>query len=413
MDATDRRYIDDQIIALSKRVITGLARGQIRSAFTLDAHSAELAAGDVFCAAGAAGGAADEGRPETAVRLVTRATSDALAVAGVPLGIATEACAPGGIFTGAIDGLIGPGLTGLAAIAGPVRVSDARCVREASLGEGDMQIGFADDAGNLSFARTVIGAGGSGGGSDLTAPTSKQAGGITFGTYTSSGDLDYLVGPASADNVLAWDTVNGVPVWTPRAGLAVLSFAATTTLVETSQVVSTPTFTASFTGTPTGLTLTNTADSEAKDVHATPTSFSSSNAFQKNTPNQSVTFTITATLAHLTATASSTVTWAQKNFWGLSTTPANTETFIEALSSSQLKTTAAASFTLNASGSNKIYFAHPTRYGTPTFTVGGFAGGFTLRSSAISVTNAQGFTENYSLWESDNAGLGSTTVSVS
>lgn len=202
----------------------------------------------------------------------------------------------------------------------------------------------------------------------------------------------------------------------PIPGIVISGFGPTTSLVETSQTVVAPAFTASYTGgTVQTAVLTNNANGEAKDVHLTPTSFASSNNYQKTTPNQSVVFTLNAqgTLGPAADARTSSIVWGQKNFWGVSSAPANTEAFIEGLASNQLNTGRGSGFTVNASGANKIYFACPTRYGTPTFTVGGFAGGFIQRATGISVTNAQGFTETYDLYESVSAGLGSTTVTVS
>ena len=98
---------------------------------------------------------------------------------------------------------------------------------------------------------------------------------------------------------------------------------------------------------------------------------------------------------------------------GIGAAGGNSEAFIEALASSALQSSRATSYTDNATGANKLYWAAPASYGTPTFTVGGFAGGFTLVSNTISVTNANGVTQNYQLWESDVAGLGNTAVVVS
>jgi hypothetical protein len=50
--------------------------------------------------------------------------------------------------------------------------------------------------------------------------------------------------------------------------------------------------------------------------------------------------------------------------------------------------------------------------GTRSFKVGGFDGGFTLYDT-ISFTNASGYTEEYYVYRSDNAGLGQTSVTVS
>lgn len=69
-------------------------------------------------------------------------------------------------------------------------------------------------------------------------------------------------------------------------------------------------------------------------------------------------------------------------------------------------------FTANAGATQRIAYAFPSRYGTPTFNVGGFEGGFS-KASTISFKNASGYTENYDVWLSDNVNLGSTTVKVS
>jgi len=209
--------------------------------------------------------------------------------------------------------------------------------------------------------------------------------------------------------VVTWNATTEQAEWQPAGGLQVLSFGPVVSLYECSQSVVNPAFIASYSATPAAAVLTNDLNAESLDVHTTPTSFSSAQTYVRSTPNQTVTWTLITSNGTRTASA----TWGQKNFWGISSSPANTEAFIEALAGSQLTTSRNAAFTVNATGANKIYFACPSRYGTPVFTVGGFVGGFILRGSSISVTNAQGFTENYDLWESVNPGLGTTNVTVS
>ena len=70
-----------------------------------------------------------------------------------------------------------------------------------------------------------------------------------------------------------------------------------------------------------------------------------------------------------------------------------------------------ASFTVNAGDGKHIYYCLPKRYGTCTFTVGGFDGGFDLIDT-VSFTNASGYAEDYYIYKSTNAGLGSTNVGV-
>ena len=68
-------------------------------------------------------------------------------------------------------------------------------------------------------------------------------------------------------------------------------------------------------------------------------------------------------------------------------------------------------FTANPGVGEYIYYALPTRYGTPNFYVGGFEGGFDLLTT-FNFTNASGYQENYSVYRSTNTNLGSTAVSV-
>lgn len=56
-----------------------------------------------------------------------------------------------------------------------------------------------------------------------------------------------------------------------------------------------------------------------------------------------------------------------------------------------------------------MLFAFPLRLGTPSFWVGGFEGGFE-DSETVSVTNVNGYTEDYYVWRSTNSNLGETEV---
>lgn len=56
-----------------------------------------------------------------------------------------------------------------------------------------------------------------------------------------------------------------------------------------------------------------------------------------------------------------------------------------------------------------MLFAFPKRLGIPTFWVGGFEGGFESPET-VSVTNSNGWTEDYYAWRSTNSNLGETVV---
>ena len=86
------------------------------------------------------------------------------------------------------------------------------------------------------------------------------------------------------------------------------------------------------------------------------------------------------------------------------------EAFIQSLSLSYPNWTRKVVFTLdggNMAANQKFYYAVPESMGAPTFSVGGFAGGFFLAEDGVLVGGVP-----YDLWESDNVGLGITTVKV-
>lgn len=71
----------------------------------------------------------------------------------------------------------------------------------------------------------------------------------------------------------------------------------------------------------------------------------------------------------------------------------------------------ACSFTVNSGNGQYIYYCIPTRFGTPSFSVGGFEGGFSLVNT-LDYTNPSGYTESYNIYRSDYSNLGNTTVVV-
>jgi len=102
--------------------------------------------------------------------------------------------------------------------------------------------------------------------------------------------------------------------------------------------------------------------------------------------------------------------------WGISSAPANTEAFIKSLAGKMAAVpNYSASFSVNATGANKIYFALPDRFGAVQFlnVVDSVAGGFSVRASAISYTDVGGLAQGYTLYESALAGLGSVSLLAS
>lgn len=111
------------------------------------------------------------------------------------------------------------------------------------------------------------------------------------------------------------------------------------------------------------------------------------------------------------ATKTTSVSFVNGVYYGTAAAGAMNSAFILGLTRT-LRSNKLPSFTVNAAAGQYIYYCVPTRYGTCSFSVGGFSGGFSL-ATTTSFTNASGYTEDYYVYKSDNAGLGSTTVSVS
>ena len=114
-----------------------------------------------------------------------------------------------------------------------------------------------------------------------------------------------------------------------------------------------------------------------------------------------------------TASKSATLQFLFKAYYGAAAIPGEINSaFLLSLSNGVLTSTRARTFTVNAGAGQYIWYAVPSSFGACTFKVGGFDGGFT-KVSTFSHTNASGGVTNYDVYRSDNANLGSTTVTVS
>ena len=116
------------------------------------------------------------------------------------------------------------------------------------------------------------------------------------------------------------------------------------------------------------------------------------------------------------ATAEKTATLSFLNgvYYGVSAAPSEYDSaFILGLTKT-LRSSKLTSITVNAGAGQYIYYCLPKNgkgFGTCSFTVGGFTGGFSLVAT-IQFKNASGYTEEYYIYKSDNTGLGSTNVTI-
>ena len=125
------------------------------------------------------------------------------------------------------------------------------------------------------------------------------------------------------------------------------------------------------------------------------------------------TFTLTVSdNKNNTATRSITFSFLYPKYYGAVVEPDIYDNdFILNLSGYKLASSKNGTFNVNAGTNEYIYFCIPIKWGTPTFNVGGFDGGF-FKVAEINFTNNSGHTEPYSIWRSDNLSLGSQSVTV-
>lgn len=98
-------------------------------------------------------------------------------------------------------------------------------------------------------------------------------------------------------------------------------------------------------------------------------------------------------------------------YWGVSNASVYDSDFIKSLSK-ELASNKNKTFTVSCGEGQHIFYCVPTNFGSCSFKVGGFEGGFN-KVDTIQFTNASGYTESYDIYKSTNSNLGNTTVVVS
>jgi hypothetical protein len=175
-----------------------------------------------------------------------------------------------------------------------------------------------------------------------------------------------------------------------------------------------PEFIAFYNLNPLSVKLSDSFTGSIKDVTSTPLAFNSDQTFSKNVPNQSVVFNLLANDGCIVASRSVTMSWLPRVYIGVNTGVGagnGTDTLVLGLAQQPLQATRAGTYEVSPGLGQKIFYAAPSSYGTPTFQIGSFPGGFFLVGT-VAVTNGFGVTINYDIYESSNASLGPVTLQV-
>lgn len=130
------------------------------------------------------------------------------------------------------------------------------------------------------------------------------------------------------------------------------------------------------------------------------------------TENYKVYASVNANLGNSTLVTSPSSNLIDPIYWGVTTKLSGfTEADIEGLSGSAISNAKGRTVVITAAAGEYLTYALPVRLGVVTFWVGGFEGGFEAYET-VSVTNVNGYTENYYIYRSTNSGLGITTLTV-
>lgn len=131
------------------------------------------------------------------------------------------------------------------------------------------------------------------------------------------------------------------------------------------------------------------------------------------TENYKVYASSNANLGNHTLVTSTSSNLINPLYYGVTTkTDTFTEADVEGLANSEITNDNTQEWDSVTAGSGEyLLFAFPTRLGTVTFWVGGFEGGFESPET-VSVTNSNGYTEDYYVWRSTNSNLGATVVTT-
>ena len=191
--------------------------------------------------------------------------------------------------------------------------------------------------------------------------------------------------------------------------VSITSFTSSVTQAEIGSTVNAVTLTYAINKTPSTLKLDGNAMTPAQSGSIALTG-------QGLTANKTWTLTATdegsASSDPATSTKTASLTFLNRCCYGAAASGTVNSAFVNALDNKVLTNTKARTITVNAGSGEYIWYAVPTRFGACTFQVGGFDGGFEP-AQTVSVTNASGYTENYYVYRSTNASLGSTTVVIS
>lgn len=142
---------------------------------------------------------------------------------------------------------------------------------------------------------------------------------------------------------------------------------------------------------------------DGNSVNASPVTIPVTNMTQNRT------FTMLASKNGVTKTANASVEFVPPVFWGVSKTYNATASQIGSLANKVITKSRGRTIAVNSGAGDYVLYALPKSMGTPTFAVGPLTGGFQKIGGDIQFDK---YGTVYNLYRSDNANLGSISITV-
>jgi hypothetical protein len=217
--------------------------------------------------------------------------------------------------------------------------------------------------------------------------------------YVSIGGARYQVDQQSGGGPTALITALGV---TPSE-------------VEVGASVTNPAFTATYSRLVTSASINDGSGPTALTLPAT--AFTKTGVYTKIVVNAMQAFTLAAQVDLEPAQSRAvSIAWRPKVFFGVADVPgAYDGAFVEGLASSALAAARQRTIPFVAAPTNKLFYCYPDSYGgVPANFIDvstGWQAGF-FKAGTVSVTNGNGVTITYAIWESEQEGLGAVSIQV-
>lgn len=171
--------------------------------------------------------------------------------------------------------------------------------------------------------------------------------------------------------------------------------------VEDGATITNPSFSATYTSTPTSVTIHDSVNATPANVPLPATSITRTGTRVLTGLGTTWTFTLTATQGAIVKTKTATYTSKRRLYYGAAADGTFNAAFITSLGSSVLVSSFGQTLTGSVLAGQRFVFAYDESMGAPDVTADGFATELNVLATGVSVTNANGVVISYTILGTD------------